>query len=534
VVELLSDSAVDEGRLLPIAKVTGWGPPPDLIDLSEWAAWRWAGPQAVFLRTASPPRAVPSLPLPSPSRPAGALSTPATIASAIADAFDHDVAVLRLPPAFDARPVLDAAVARGDALVVVPSVARAAAAARHLRERGQPVALVPDDWPRAAAGGCTVVGARAAAWAPVPRLAAVVVIDEHDESLQEERAPTWHARDVARERARRAGVPCVLVSPCPSLEALAAGPLLSLPRIEERQGWPVVEVVDRRNEPPGLGLYSERLVAVLRDGGRVLCVLNRKGRARLLACAACGEVARCDACGAAVGESSGDEGMELACARCETRRPRLCAACGSQRLRVLRVGVSRVREDVERLVGELVEEVTATSGPGAVGPTTRVVVGTEAVLHRVHRADVVVFLDFDQELLAPRVRAGEEALALLARAGRLVGGRDGGGRVVVQTRLPDHEVLAAAVHGDPSVVAVVESARRAALRLPPETALAMVSGPAAPAFVAALPAGAVEVIGPARDRWLLRAPDHVTLGDALAATPRPPGRLRVEVDPLRV
>ena len=73
------------------------------------------------------------------------------------------------------------------------------------------------------AGRATVAGARAAAWAPVPDLAAIVVVDEHDEGHKEERAPAWHARDVAIERARRAGVPCVLLSPCPSLEALALG-----------------------------------------------------------------------------------------------------------------------------------------------------------------------------------------------------------------------------------------------------------------------------------------------------------------------
>jgi primosomal protein N' (replication factor Y) len=90
------------------------------------------------------------------------------------------------------------------------------------------------------------------------------------------------------------------------------------------------------------------------------------------------------------------------------------------------------------------------------------------------------------------------------------------------------------VHADPSRLAVVEAARRAAIRFPPETAIAAVSGQAAAAFVAALPPDAeVEVLGPATDRWLLRAPDHRALCDALAATPRPPGRLRVEVDPLR-
>ena len=44
---------------------------------------------------------------------------------------------------------------------------------------------------------------------PMPDLAAVVVIDEHDERFKEERTPAWHAREVALERARRAGVPAV-------------------------------------------------------------------------------------------------------------------------------------------------------------------------------------------------------------------------------------------------------------------------------------------------------------------------------------
>jgi primosomal protein N' (replication factor Y) len=44
----------------------------------------------------------------------------------------------------------------------------------------------------------------------------------------------------------------------------------------------------------------------------------------------------------------------------------------------------------------------------------------------------------------------------------------------------------------------------------------------------------VEVLGPADDAYLVRAPDHRTLCDALASVPRPPGRLRVAVDPLRI
>ncbi|MBV9041178.1 MAG: hypothetical protein JOZ68_09240 [Acidimicrobiia bacterium] len=259
-------------------------------------------------------------------------------------------------------------------------------------------------------------------------------------------------------------------------------------------------------------------------------MLNRKGRARLLACVACGELGRCEVCRSAIEQTNAGT---LRCRRCGAERPSVCLACGATKFRVLRTGVSKARNDLERLAGRPVAEVSAEATE-PVGDAS-VIVGTEAVLHRVDRADVVAFLDFDQELLAPRYRAGEEALALLARAARLVGGRRDGGRLLVQTRMPTHEVIDAVLHADPGRFALVESARRAALRLPPESALAEISGEAAPPFVAALGDDGVDLSGPsAAGRWLARAEDHRRLCDGLASTPRPSGRLRVAVDPLRL
>jgi primosomal protein N' (replication factor Y) len=213
----------------------------------------------------------------------------------------------------------------------------------------------------------------------------------------------------------------------------------------------------------------------------------------------------------------------------------VCTHCGALKVKNLRAGVSRVREELEALVREPVAEMTADVDQGAGGTGTRVVVGTEAALHQVDRADVVAFLDLDQELLAPRYRAAEESLGLLVRAARLVGGRAGGGRLLLQTRQPQHEVVQAALLADPGRVAAAEADRRRELAYPPATAMAVVSGPSAPAWVAALgtPTG-VEVLGPADGRWLVRAPDHATLCAAMAAVTRPPGRLRLEVDPLRL
>jgi primosomal protein N' (replication factor Y) (superfamily II helicase) len=541
--------------LRPIAKVTGWGPDPGLVELADWAAWRWAGRRSWFLNTASAPGAVRVLPwAPSPKAPAA--PGPSTAAELAGEALTRLRSIVRLPPLTDPYDVVAAAAQRGPTLVLAPSVGQAGRLGNRLRRAGATVAVLArpggdrsvGEWAAARSGVGVAVGTRAAAWGPIDGLAAAVVLDEHEEVYQEEQTTTWHARDVVAERAERAGVPCVLVSPVPSLEVLdwAGGSGLVRPsRASERDGWPLLEVVDRRGEQPGrTGLYSERLVALLRAEGRAVCVLNRTGRSRLLACNTCGSVACCERCSAAVAQAA--EG-ELVCRGCGLVRPVVCQDCGATRLKNLRVGVSRAREELEALVREPVAEIGGAGTGAAAAAEARVVVGTEAALHQISAAEVVAFLDFDQELLAARFRAAEQALALLVRGTRVLArgaarragtpaGRAGAGRLVVQTRLPDHEVIQAAIHADPARVADAERARRDLLRLPPFTALAAVSGSAARGFIDGLPrAGDIEVLGPADDRWLVRAPDHRVLADALAATPRPAtGRLRIEVDPARI
>ena len=65
--------------------------------------------------------------------------------------------------------------------------------------------------------------------------------------------------------------------------------------------------------------------------------------------------------------------------------------------------------------------------------------------------------------LAPRARAAEQALWLLVRGARLLGPRDLGGVLLLQTRMPEHEVVRGAATATPSVVTDVEWERRQAL-----------------------------------------------------------------------
>ncbi|HUY65230.1 MAG TPA: hypothetical protein VMV06_00295 [Acidimicrobiales bacterium] len=536
----------------PLASSSGQGPPPAVVSMAEWAAWRWAGPMSSFLGTSSPRRVVRDAgPLPpGQDRSRGVGRDPSPVPPSpggesvdivdVAMAGGSVPAIVRLAPALDATLVVLELIHRtgpAGVLVLAPSHIRAAQTADRLRASGMPVALMPDRWEQAASGGSLVVGTRAAAWAPIPRLRAAVVMDAHDEAYREERSPTWSAVDVVIERGRRDGAVVLLVSPCPPVSLTGTRTPVTTSRAVERRGWPTIEIVDRTHDDPRTGLFSERLARLLhsvlaRSDGRVVCILNRTGRTRLLACTQCGALARCARCGGAVAQL--EAGGPLRCRRCDETRPAVCAECDSTRLKSLRIGVTRATEELSALAGVAAVEITSGSDPAA-GTGARLVVGTEAALHRVPGADAVAFLDIDQHLLAPRFGAGEETLALLARAARLVGTRDGGGRVVAQTRIPDHEVLQAAARADPGLLAVPELALREALGLPPFGALAVLRGPGGATFaegMQALSGIAVSMVD--ADRWLVRAPDHGSLCDALADVPRPAGRLRIEVDPTDV
>ncbi|MCZ7536339.1 MAG: hypothetical protein M5T61_10730 [Acidimicrobiia bacterium] len=229
--------------------------------------------------------------------------------------------LIRWPPLLDRRRLVAGLMAEdGSTIVTIADGAKAGALVRWLVGIGRDAVLLRGDdsaavrtaaWRRARSGGVVVAGGRLAALAPVPDLRAAIVVDDADEALKEERVPAWHARDLLDERARRAGARYVILSAAPTLDSIASvGEPVTIPRAVEAAGWPRVDVVDRRADPPGSGLFSEHLAAAIRhclaQGQITVCVLNRRGRARLLACGECGKLVRRDRSGAPLWSTAAD------------------------------------------------------------------------------------------------------------------------------------------------------------------------------------------------------------------------------------
>jgi primosomal protein N' (replication factor Y) (superfamily II helicase) len=311
-----------------------------------------------------------------------------------------------------------------------------------------------------------LVGTRAAVLVPLARLGAVCVVDEpneaHRASAGYEGVPI-HVRDLARARGRIEDAAAFFFSPFPSLRLYApeSGTRRLTPREPDR--WPAVAVVDMR----GTGaLLSSALLDSCRQeiqrGERVGVVVNRLGRAARVLCNRCGFAWMCPECERPFGLHG--TGF-LFCASCGRRESaaRECPGCGSHRLGGAGFATDRVRAALTDALGVEVGLLTASEREGEGAP---VMVGTtRCVLEG--EWDLVVIPDADSLLFAGSAEKGFRLLYRAAGASR--------GRLLVQTRLPEHPTLRMALRGDYEAFAAAELPKRRALKYPPYAHLAEVA-----------------------------------------------------------
>ncbi|HVR29688.1 MAG TPA: primosomal protein N' [Thermoanaerobaculia bacterium] len=412
------------------------------------------------------------------------------------------------------RAVERALAAGRSAILLVPEISMVPALAAEARRRfGERLAILhsalgegerAQEWERARSGRAQVVlGPRSAVLAPVERLGIVVVDEEHDAAFKQEKAPRYHARDVALLRARDAGAVAVLVSATPSFESrrnAATGKLVAC-RLGQRVGGgrlPDGILVDLRDEKgaarkPGEVHLSARLLEEMRsalDGGeQVILLRNRRGYAPVLLCRACGDKLACDDCG--LPRTLHRRDRRLVCHYCGSARPipATCPRCGAAAHEPIGAGTERVEERVVEIFPGVGVDVLDRDAARRIGGaaavlerfaagSTRILVGTQMVAkgHHFPNVGLTAVLAADSYLGFPDFRAVERTYSMLTqlagRAGR--GGRPGRespGRVVIQTYFPDHYAIRAALAHDDEAFAAEEMRFRRVFHYPPFTRL---------------------------------------------------------------
>jgi primosomal protein N' (replication factor Y) len=324
---------------------------------------------------------------------------------------------------------------------------------------------------------CLVVGTRSAVFLPLGALGLIVLDEEHDGSYkQESPMPCYHARDVARLRARRSGARLVLGSATPSLETWWASHepqaqcrLLRLPeRIQGRQ-LPPVHVVDMRAE---LAEGNRRLISfplseslgrLAGRGEQAVVLVPRRGYHTFLSCRSCGEAVLCPHCDVALTVHRRRDGREwLRCHWCNHRQERTdsCGHCGSSAFKPFGAGTQRVMEQLASELPDLrllrFDHDTTRGRDGhrrllerfAAGEAD-VLVGTQMLAKGMDLPQVTlaVVLAADGLLHRPDLRASEQCLQLLMQLAGRAGRGERPGQVLVQTYNPDHPVIRHLVDG---------------------------------------------------------------------------------------
>jgi primosomal protein N' (replication factor Y) len=402
------------------------------------------------------------------------------------------------------RAIARAVAAGGQALVLVPEIALTPQlVARFERRFGSGVAVLHsglagaerrDAW-RAAHNGeaCIVIGTRSAVFASLPRLALIVVDEEHDASYKQQEGFRYSARDLAVLRAQRAKVPVVLGSATPSLETLENVAQrryseLSLPQRPGVARAPAMRLIDLKRHACEQGLSQPALQAIdrhLAAGGQVIVFLNRRGYAPTLFCNRCGWVAPCARCDARM--TVHRQAQQLRCHHCGAQRevPVVCGDCQHPLLAVGQ-GTERVEETLMRFfpaapLARLDRDTAAARGGAAAvlarvhAGEARILVGTQMLTkgHDFPDVSLVVILEADQGLFASDYRATERlAQTIIQVAGRA--GRDArAGEVLIQTAFPGHPLLNSLISEGYAAFAAGALAERREANWPPYSRLAL-------------------------------------------------------------
>jgi len=464
--------------------------------------------------------------------------------------------------------VLSHVLAQGrGAIVLVPEISLTPQTVARFRARfGDQVAVLHsalsvgerfDAWRQLRSGRRRIaVGARSALFAPVSDLGVIVVDEEHDGSYKQSESPRYQARDMAVVRSAQEGALCVLGSATPALESwhnVERGKfrLVSLPDRVGGGVLPPVRLIDLREarkkskenkskqtsdarSEAGLVLTAPLVEAMrdrLRRGEQTILLLNRRGYSSFVQCRECGDVEICPDCSISLTYHRGKS--RLVCHHCrhEQPAPKRCPRCGSTDLSFRGLGT----EQVERVVAETFPEarlarmdVDTTSGKWShheiLGRVERgevdVLLGTQMIAKGLDFPGVTLVgvVNADVGIHLPDFRATERTFQLLSQVAGRAGRGKLGGEVLIQTALPEHYAIQAAMAHDYVAFATRELEERRHPVYPPMVRLVnvVVSSP-----VAEDAAGNAE----AAARWLRT---HVVSGtpvDLIGPAPSPIERL---------
>ncbi len=372
-----------------------------------------------------------------------------------------------------------------------------------------------------------IIGTRSAIFAPLPNLGLIILDEEHDSSFkQDQPAPTYQTRDIAKWRAELESCPLILGSATPSLETwvsvgfagLETGRrgdgetgrelinnhsnfqvpkspspqvlYLPLPTRVHSRPLPPVEIVDMRKElqQGNRSIFSRPLAQALRqmqaNQQQGILFIHRRGHSTFVSCRTCGYVSECPNCDVSLAyhQPGASEHALLRCHYCNhcQPQPRKCPECDSAYFKFFGSGTQKIVEELNQQFPDLNclrfdSDTTSTKGAhrriltAFVRGEADLLVGTQMLTKGLDLPQVTLVgvVAADGLLHLSDYRATERTFQTLTQVAGRCGRGDEAGKVIIQTYSPEHPVLVAVTKHDYQAFITAELPERRMLDYPP-------------------------------------------------------------------
>ncbi|MFA9395292.1 MAG: primosomal protein N' [Halodesulfovibrio sp.] len=344
---------------------------------------------------------------------------------------------------------------------------------------------------------CIIVGTRSALFLPSPELGLIVLDEEHDTSFKQDEGLVYQAKEVAYYRVQQSNGLLLLGSATPDVKTFHAvkQQAVSMSVMKERAGegrLPEVSLLNIKNLKRADGILAPECKKQIREtverGEQVVILLNRRGYSPLMYCLDCGHVARCPHC--EVGLTYHKERERLLCHYCgySVPYPVVCSKCKGLHYLPMGEGTEKLEEHLAEILPPdtkiLRLDRDSTRRPGKMqrildafaNQEAQVLVGTQMLSkgHHFPNVTLAVVADGDLGLNLPDYRAAERTFQLLVQASGRSGRGEKAGRVLIQTRDPEHYCWQFVGSADYDGFYAEEIERRRKRKYPPFVKLALI------------------------------------------------------------
>ncbi len=315
-----------------------------------------------------------------------------------------------------------------------------------------------------------VVGTRSAVFAPLKNLGVIIIDEEQEHTYKSDSSPKYHARDIARYRCAHNNALMLLCSATPSIESYqkAKKGIYKLIQLKKRYGksiLPEVTVADMRDEirsgnlTPMGNILSHALTNTISEKNQAILFLNRRGYNNYISCRSCGTAVLCPNCSVAMTyhttNKTFDDG-ELVCHWCgyKSAIPKVCPTCSSEHITRMGYGTQRIEQELQLLLPNATTLRMDTDTTSTKFSYDRmlaqfrehkadILLGTQMVTkgHDFPDVTLVGVLFADASLYLDDYRANERTFSMITQVIGRAGRSDKPGRAIIQTNIPDNDII---------------------------------------------------------------------------------------------